>query len=92
MYSINDISNLIKLSFKNNAPQEAYNKFTRALEKSIKEIFHNEKDNKDIELSKDQYILKYVVQSFASKLYVEKEYLFNKRESKKENPKNKKTD
>lgn len=92
VYSINDISNLIKLSFKNNAPQEAYNKFTRALEKSIKEIFHNEKDNKDIELSKDQYILKYVVQSFASKLYVEKEYLFNKRESKKENPKNKKTD
>lgn len=86
VYSITDISNLINLSFKNNTPEEAYNKFRMALEKSIDEIFYN-KHEEETELLHEQYILKYVVQSFVSKLYVEKAYLFNKRNNKKDNKK-----
>lgn len=90
VYSINDISELIKLSFKNNDTQTAYNKFCNELQMAIEEIFE-EKVCQRNSLSDDQYILKYVVQSFVSKLYVEKEYLmFKKNNKKKDNNKEKK--
>ena len=39
VYSINDISRLIKLSFKNNEPSVAYTKFANELTLAIQEIF-----------------------------------------------------
>lgn len=76
VYSINDISRLIKLSFKNNEPSIAYTKFADELRLVIKEIFEEKKGEDKPKDREEQIILQNVVNSFVSKLYVRKEFLY----------------
>ena len=76
VYSINDISRLIKLSFKNNEPSIAYTKFANELRLAIKEIFEEKKREDKPKDRAEQIILQNVVNSFVSKLYVRKEFLY----------------
>ena len=75
VYSISDIDKLIKLTLKKFPIENAYDTFCQALEDSIKNTFSGELnfDNKDF--SQERYLLLNAVQTFASKLYVEKTYL-----------------
>lgn len=82
VYSINDIANLINLSLKNNTVEEGYNNFRRVFEKCVKGIFCNKFEIEEEDPLQDKYILKCVVGSFVSKLYVEKNYLVSRREKK----------
>lgn len=76
VYSINDISNLIRLSIKTTSLNIAYNRFCDFLEESISSIFFGNKSNEnDEKLSHAEYIQKCVVQTFANKLYVQKIFL-----------------
>ena len=75
VYSISDIDKLIKLSQKNYTVDRAYNTFCHALESCIKNTFANKSYIGDRHLSPETYLLINVVQTFASKLYVEKKYL-----------------
>ena len=76
VYSINDISRLIKLSFKNNEPHVAYTKFSNELKIAIEEIFEEKKRDDKPKEKAEQIILQNVVDSFVSKLYVRKEFLY----------------
>lgn len=75
IYSINDISELIKLAIKTAKINTAYNQFCEALERVIFYTF----DGVEYRLPEDsifeQSLLQSVAQSFASKLYVEKTFL-----------------
>lgn len=75
IYSINDISELIKLAIKTAKINTAYNQFCEALERAIFYTF----DGIEYRLPEDsifeQSLLQSVAQSFASKLYVEKTFL-----------------
>ncbi|MCI9063982.1 MAG: DUF1836 domain-containing protein [Clostridia bacterium] len=75
VYSISDIDKLIKLSQKNFPTDRAYNTFCHALEKSIEHTFSGKSYLNNRHLSPETYLLLTVVQTFASKLYVEKNYL-----------------
>lgn len=76
VYSINDISNLIRLSIKTTSVDIAYNRFCEHLENSINSIFFDKNyiDSNE-KISHAEYILKCVVQTFANKLYVQKIFL-----------------
>lgn len=76
VYSINDVKKLFGLSFKNNkTTKTAYKYFCSALEKSILAVF-NHKDLPDLHSkSNSKYILKNVVTSYATKLYVSQNFL-----------------
>ncbi len=75
VYSISDIDKLIKLALKNKSINESYNSFCDALENSIVNTFTS-RENFNYKASSDNaYILFNVVQTFASKLYVEKNFL-----------------
>ena len=76
IYSINDISQLIKLAIQTCSIEEGYNKFCLELEKSINLVFKGKQYEENEEISSQRYILKNVVQSFANKLYVEREFLY----------------
>lgn len=75
VYSISDIDKLIKLAQKDYPIDRAYNTFCHALESAVNNTFAGKSyfDNKNI--SPATYLLLNVVQTFASKLYVEKNYL-----------------
>ena len=75
VYSINDIDRLIKLSQKEYSIDRAYNTFCHALESSIKNTFSGKPFLTKKHVSPATYLLLNVVQTFASKLYVEKNYL-----------------
>ena len=75
VYSINDINRLINLAQKDYTIDRAYNTFCDALESSIKNTFEGKTDLNDKHISESTYLLLNVVQTFASKLYVEKNYL-----------------
>ena len=75
VYSISDIDKLIKLALKNFPIERAYNTFCQALETSIKNTFSGQLDIDNNINSPERYLLFNVVQTFASKLYVEKNYL-----------------
>lgn len=75
VYSINDINSLIKLALETSGIEVSYNKFCILVEKSIETTFKKEEFNYDENWTEERYLLKYVVQSFANKLYVEKTFL-----------------
>lgn len=75
VYSINDINSLIKLALETSSIEISYDKFCTFLEKSICSIFNKITYVEEDEMTDQRYILKNVVQSFANKLYVEKNFL-----------------
>lgn len=75
IYSIDDIKRLITLGIKTSPIDKAYDRFCDELEKSIKMTFSGENYIGDTKLSREQYILRNVVLSFANKLYVQKIFL-----------------
>ena len=75
VYSISDISELIKLAISTSSIEVSYNKFCNYLEDAIELVFAGKEYINDNSIGKEEYLLKYVVLSFANKLYVEKEFL-----------------
>ena len=75
VYSITDISELIKLALKKHSIETSYNKFCDELEKCIATVFKGEDYIEDKFINKELYLLKNVVLSFANKLYVRKTFL-----------------
>ena len=75
VYSINDISMLIKIGIRNTPIDIAYNRFCDFLENAIDYTFNGGKTIEDFKASSLEYLLFNVVQTFATKLYVEKKFL-----------------
>lgn len=75
IYSINDINALIKLALETSGIEISYNKFCMVLEKAIVSIFDKKDYIDEEDMTKERYILKHAVLSFANKLYVEKNFL-----------------
>ena len=76
VYSINDIDRLIKTILKDTPVNVAYNKFCDSVENAIVCTLINKKFVVDKSTcSENSYVLQNVVQTIASKLYVEKFYL-----------------
>ena len=75
VYSINEIKNLIKLALKTSPADVSYNKFCDCLTDSLVSTFNGTEYTSNSNLTKEQYILKNVVQSFVNKLYVQMTYL-----------------
>lgn len=71
VYSINDIKELIELAIETVHVEQAYNRFCTELENAIYTTFCITENSIQKDITKEQYILKNVVQSFANKLYVE---------------------
>ncbi len=75
VFSITDISELIKFAIKTVPIEKAYDEFCNELEKAINLTFVG-KEYGDTEIvSKERYILRNVVQAFANQLYVKRVYL-----------------
>ena len=75
VYSINDIAELIKLAIDTVSPETAYNQFCDELEKAISLTFAGQEYTGREIMTKEKYILRNVVQSFANQLYVKRVYL-----------------
>lgn len=75
VYSINDIKKLIDLALKTSPVDISYNKFCNVLHESIKTTFSGTEYSEPRTLTKEQYILKCVVQSVVNKLYTQIVYL-----------------
>ena len=75
VYSIHEIEKLISLAIETSPIELAYDRFCSELEKAIRIVFAEKNYVKNSRLSKEQYILRNVVQSFANKLYVQRVYL-----------------
>ena len=79
-YSINDIDKLIKFTLKSTSLEIAYNKFCDVLENALKCTFLDKEFIYEKSATENGYVLLNVVQTIASKLYVEKMYLENEKE------------
>lgn len=75
IYSMEEIRKLISLAIDTSPIDQAYNRFCSELEKATRMTFTGDSYIKNDRLSKEQYILRNVVQSFANKLYVQKVFL-----------------
>ncbi len=75
VYSINDIKQLIQLAIKTSSVEQAYNQFCFELEKAILYTFQGKAYSDSKNMSQERYILRNVVQTYASKLYALKIYL-----------------
>ena len=75
VYSISDISKLIKIGLRHTPIDVAYNTFCVSLENAIDFTFNGNKNFDASNCSSVEYLLFNVVQTFASKLYVQKKYL-----------------
>ena len=75
IYSIDEIKKLITLAIDTSETEQAYNRFCNELENAINMTFNDGNYIESSKLSKEQYILRNVVQSFANKLYVQKTFL-----------------
>ena len=75
LYSIGEVNMLLDLAIKTSSIDQAYDMFCNELEKAIKLTFENKTYVDKSEVTKEQYLLRNVVQSFANKLYVQKTYL-----------------
>lgn len=71
VYSIGDIQKFIKIALDTSSAQISYNHFCDILEGSLKSTFNSEEFSLSKNLTKEQYLLRNVVQSFACKLYVQ---------------------
>lgn len=69
---------MLDLAIKTSPIDQSYNRFCSELEKAIKMTFTGENYINNNRLSKEQYLLRNAVQSFANKLYVQKS-IFGKR-------------
>lgn len=75
IYSIDEIKKLITLAVDTSETEQAYDHFCNELESAINMTFNDDNYIESSKLSKEQYILRNVVQSFANKLYVQKTFL-----------------
>ena len=75
VYTINDVAELITLAISTASPAKAYNHFCNELEKAIKLTFAGKEYPSKQLMTKEIYILRNVVQSFANKLYVKRVFL-----------------
>ena len=75
IYSIDEIKKLITLAIDTSETEHAYDRFCSELENAINMTFSGDNYLESSKLSKEQYILRNVVQSFANKLYVQKTFL-----------------
>ncbi len=75
VYSINDINSLITLALETSGIEVSYNKFCMLVENCIDSTFKKKEFIYEDEMTAERYLLKYVVQSFANKLYVQKTFL-----------------
>lgn len=75
IYSIDEIKKLITLAIDTSKTEQAYDRFCNELENAINMTFNDDNYIESSKLSKEQYILRNVVQSFANKLYVQKTFL-----------------
>ena len=75
IYSIDEIKKLITLAIDTSETEQAYNRFCNELENAINMTFNDDNYIESSKLSKEQHILRNVVQSFANKLYVQKTFL-----------------
>lgn len=71
IYSINDIQNLINFALNTSPADITYNNFCNTFEESLQNTFNGNAYLENIQFSDEQYILKNVVQSCVSKLYVQ---------------------
>lgn len=74
IYSMNDITQLCQLTTKNKPIAKAYDDFCEELENAISVVFAGKEYIQETD-SFEKYVLKSLVFSFASKLYIEKMYL-----------------
>lgn len=77
VYCISDIKKLIDLALSTSSVDIAYNKFCTYFENSVTSTFNGKAYSSDENLTKEQYLLKTVVQSYVNKLYVQATYLNN---------------
>ena len=75
VYSINDISKLIKIGIRNTPINISYNRFCDFLEDAIDFTFNGNRTIEDFRASSLEYLLFNVAETFASKLYVQKKFL-----------------
>ena len=75
VYSISEVKSLISLALEANSAENSYNKFCDYLTESLISTFNGTEYSKITTLTKEQYLLKNVVQSFANKLYAQIMYL-----------------
>ena len=69
------LKQMLDLAIKTSPIDQSYNRFCSELEKAIKMTFTGENYINNNRLSKEQYLLRNAVQSFANKLYVQKVFL-----------------
>lgn len=75
VYSISEIKDLIALALETNSAEKSYDKFCDYLTESLISTFNGTEYSNAPSLTKEQYLLKNVVQSFANKLYAQIMYL-----------------
>ncbi len=75
VYSISEIKDLIGIALTANSPENSYDKFCDYLTESLISTFNGTEYSIVTTLTKEQYLLKNVVQSFANKLYAQVMYL-----------------
>ncbi len=75
VYSISDIKQLIHLALETSSAEQAYNQFCFELEKAILCTFQGKAYREPKDMTQERYILRNVVQTYASKLYSLKIYL-----------------
>ena len=75
IYSMYEIKKLIALAIDTSPIEIAYDRFCSEIEKAIEVTFTGICYDNNNNLSKQQYILRNVAQSFANKLYVQKTFL-----------------
>ncbi len=78
VYSISDVNQLIQLAIESFSVEQAYNQFCFELEKAILFTFQGRAYHDPKDMSQERYILRNVVQTYASKLYALKVYLNKK--------------
>lgn len=75
VYSISEIKELISLALEINSAENGYNRFCDYLTDSLISTFNGAEYSNNSNFTKEQYLLKNVVQSFANKLYAQIMYL-----------------
>lgn len=85
IYSMNDIKQLIQEALKVSPSKKiAYNTFCSSLEKAIEATFEGKDYKDDNPMTEELFLLKNVVLSFSNKLYVEKRFLYRRKNLRKD--------
>lgn len=75
VYSISEIKELIVLALEINSAENGYNRFCDYITEALITTFNGTEYSNNSNFTKEQYLLKNVVQSFANKLYAQIMYL-----------------